>query len=400
MSAYRPLTASTLIDYLADLPAIRAQLGNSKQDWTAHEVSDGNLNTVFIVSGPMGSVCCKQSLPYVRVDPSWAMPLERTLFEARWMQATRKAAGSQIPALYHLDEGLFLIVMENLERHRVLRDALIEGTVAAGFGARVGEFIGHSAFATSWRAMPFEDVHAMRDIFSRNLALTRITVDLVFTDPYREDCPRNRWLSPELDGHIDSILQDRDLLLAVERLQERFLSTGQCLLHGDLHTGSVMIDGDDVRIIDGEFALYGPLGFDLGMFIANLALNACAQPDHTSWMRDEIALVWESFRRAYLERWDTDHLRGDVGSLTRSAPCASERTRFFHQTMHDLAGFAGLEMIRRTIGFAQIADYDAAPDRDAQAEARAKALITGRKLIHDAQRLGTLDALIEHLQWA
>ena len=398
MSAYRPLTASTLIDYLADLPSIMARLGGDKSNWTAREVSDGNLNTVFIASGPAGSVCCKQSLPYVRVDPSWAMPLERTLFEARWMQATGKAAGGQIPALYHLDEGLFLIVMENLGHHRVLRDVLIGGTAPAGFGARIGEFIGHAAFATSWRAMPFEDVHILRDIFSRNLALTRITVDLVFTDPYREDCARNHWQSPELDETVLSLQRDHALLLAVERLQERFLSTGQCLLHGDLHTGSVMIGGDDVRIIDGEFALYGPLGFDPGMFIANLALNACAQPDHASWMRDEITLVWENFRRAYLEHWDTAHLRGDVGSLTRQAPCASERSRFFQQIMHDLAGFAGLEMIRRTIGFAQIADYDAASDRDAQAEARLQALICGRRLICEAQHIGTLDALMSRLQ--
>lgn len=53
---------------------------------------------------------------------------------------------------------------------------------------------------------------------------------------------------------------------AVERLQERFLTTGQALLHGSFHTGSVMIDG--------EFETFGPADFDLDMFAANLVFNA------------------------------------------------------------------------------------------------------------------------------
>ncbi|RUT25913.1 S-methyl-5-thioribose kinase [Asaia sp. W19] len=394
MSAYRPLTASGLIDTLAALPSVSAILGGNTADWGAREVSDGNLNTVFIVSGPLGSVCCKQSLPYVRVDPSWAMPLERTLFEARWMQHVSPAVGHQIPTLYHLDEGLFLIVMENLATHHVLRGALIAGLAPAGFAARIGEFVGHASFATSWRAMPFEDVHAMRDIFSRNLALTRISVDLVLTDPYRRDCARNHWISPALDDLVTAIQEDSALHAAVERLQERFLSCGQALLHGDLHTGSVMICGDDVRVIDGEFALYGPIGFDLGMFTANLIMNAYAQPEHDAWMRDEIALLWSGFRHAYLERWEQSGARGDVGSLSRPTVSSAERTRFFQQVMHDCAGFAGLELVRRTIGFAQIADYEASQDREQEVEARRRALITGRALIQRAFQIDSPEALL------
>ncbi|NVN01922.1 MULTISPECIES: S-methyl-5-thioribose kinase [Asaia] len=397
MSAYRPLTASTLIDYLSSLAPMQTRLGGNSADWTAREVSDGNLNTVFIVSGPAGSVCCKQSLPYVRVDPAWAMPLERTLFEARWMQALSPAVGHQIPELYHLDEGLFLIVMENLSTHHVLRNALIAGVAPAGFAARIGEFVGHASYATSWRALAFEDVYALRDLFSRNLALTRITVDLVLTDPYRTDCPRNRWISPELDDLVESLQTDSALHAAVERMQERFLSSSQALLHGDLHTGSVMISGDDVRVIDGEFALYGPIGFDLGMFLANLAMNAYAQPEHDDWMRDEIALLWSSFRRAYLERWEAGTQRGDMASLTRPASCAAERTRLFQQILHDCAGFAGLELIRRTIGFAQIADYEAGSDRKSEIEARRRALLTGRTLIQKAFQIDTIEALLDHI---
>lgn len=397
MSTYRPLDATALTAHLATLPALSARLGGSPESWTAREVSDGNLNTVFIVSGPAGSLCCKQSLPYVRVDPGWAMPLERTLFEARWMQTLGAAVGHQIPALLHLDEGLFLIVMEDLSTHKVLRTALIEGDAPAGFSARIGEFVGHAGFATSWRARPFEDLFALREVFARNLSLTRITVDLVMTDPYRQGCARNRWLSPALDSDVAEIQSDSVLHAGVTRLQERFLGTTQALLHGDLHTGSVMVHNEDVRVIDGEFAIFGPLGFDLGMFIANLVMNGYALPDRESWMQDEISLLWSGFCNAYRQSWDGNTGCGDVGSLATPEETTHDQDRLFREVMRDCAGFAGLELIRRTMGFAQAADFAAAPDTAWEAEARRRALHTGRRLIVKSALIEDIEALLDAL---
>lgn len=37
------------------------------------EVGDGNINYVWAVTGPSGSMCLKQGPPYVRVASSWAL---------------------------------------------------------------------------------------------------------------------------------------------------------------------------------------------------------------------------------------------------------------------------------------------------------------------------------------
>lgn len=37
------------------------------------EVGDGNINYVWAVEGPAGSLCLKQGPPYVRVMASWAL---------------------------------------------------------------------------------------------------------------------------------------------------------------------------------------------------------------------------------------------------------------------------------------------------------------------------------------
>ena len=71
---YRTLRESDLRDYLAQLPAVSAQLGGSPAAWSISEVGDGNLNLVFIVRGTSGGIAVKQALPY----PVFADSLSKT----------------------------------------------------------------------------------------------------------------------------------------------------------------------------------------------------------------------------------------------------------------------------------------------------------------------------------
>ena len=50
---------------------------------------------------------------------------------------------------------------------------------------------------------------------------------------------------------------DELLKLSIYRLKSLFLSSTQSLLHGDLHTGSVMAKEGSTVVIDPEFAFYG-----------------------------------------------------------------------------------------------------------------------------------------------
>ena len=53
---YQPLDDRTLATYLARLEDVAARLGGSPDEWLVREVGDGNLNLVFIVTGPAGGV--------------------------------------------------------------------------------------------------------------------------------------------------------------------------------------------------------------------------------------------------------------------------------------------------------------------------------------------------------
>jgi 5-methylthioribose kinase len=94
------------------------------------EVGDGNLNLVFIVEGPDGDVCAKQALPYVRlVGEAWPLPLKRAWFEHEAAVIQSRHAPAQIPEVLHYDEKLYLIAMERLSPHVIMRQGMIRGVV-------------------------------------------------------------------------------------------------------------------------------------------------------------------------------------------------------------------------------------------------------------------------------
>lgn len=61
--------------------------------------------------------------------------------------------------------------------------------------------------------------------------------------------------------------------------------------------------------------------------------------------------VWETFSRTFSEAWEKDAL-----FTYRNAPEYLEDT--LKKAFEDATGFAGCEMIRRTIGLAHVADLE------------------------------------------
>ncbi|GAN54235.1 S-methyl-5-thioribose kinase [Tanticharoenia sakaeratensis] len=392
MTAYRTLAIPALRAYLAEHPTLAGRIGPDPASWQIAEVSDGNLNSVHLVSGSVGGVCVKQSLPHVRVDPSWKMPLDRALYEARYMRETAPFVGDMMPALLHDDPALYLLVVESLAGHAVLRTALATGDAAPGFSGTIGRFVARSCFLGSTLAAPFENMARRLEKFSGNTALTRITVDLVLTDPFGGSS-RNRIDHPELEPLVGTLQSDPRLRAAAGALQERFLCAPQGLLHGDLHTGSIMLragaDRPDVRVIDGEFAHCGPIGFDCGLYLGNLALHAIANPAASAMMQAEAALFLKTFETEFRRLWQ-DHVgQGDMHSLLTPGTLPDVMDRYLAGVRRDTAGFMGAEIIRRTIGFAHVSDYDLCPTTEARIAAMTRALRVGRALMLEAGTIKT-----------
>ena len=146
---YTPLTSETLPARLCSLPALTDRIGPARS-WTVAEVGDGNLNLVFIVSGPLGRIIVKQALPYVRlVGDSWPLPLNRAFFE--YNALTRHAARDpgRVPEVFHFDEGQALIVMRCLSPHVILRKSVVQEVMHPMLARHMGVFLARSLFRGS-----------------------------------------------------------------------------------------------------------------------------------------------------------------------------------------------------------------------------------------------------------
>jgi 5-methylthioribose kinase len=408
--SYPLLDPASVRDYAASLEPVRARLGTPSEKWQAREVGDGNLNLVFILEGSEGSVCIKQALPYLRAaGPSWPMTPERAFFEYSYYETVAPHVGRQLPELLHYDARLHCLVMECLAPHIILRRGLIDGRRYPDIGRALGEYVARASFFTSDLALPFERKMDSMALFARNTPLIRITVDLVFTDPYCPS-PRNRHTSPELDAAVADLQTDGALKAAAARFGQKFLSEPQALIHGDLHSGSVMVTPEDSRVIDPEFAFYGPIGFDLGAFFGNLLLAWYAQPGHETsdgeraayrdWLLLEAQRFWESFRKRFLALWQESG-RGDAfaprmfASTADAVPLAAARSAFVDALFADMLGFAACKMIRRIVGFAHVLDFESIADRRIRATCESGALALARRLLTQPERFGSIGEVIE-----
>ena len=278
---YKPLSPESLGQRLGDLDVMNKAVGSNVDAWTVREVGDGNLNLVFIVEGDAGSVIVKQALPYVRlVGDSWPLPLKRAFFEYHALTRQEARDPGSVPEVLHFDEEQALIIMERLQPHIILRQQTMEGRKVAGLGKALGLFTARTAFRGSDLSMTAGDKKADVALFAGNVELCDITESLVFNDPYY-DAEMNRHTTPQLDGIVAELRSDIALKVEVQHMKRAFTSRGETMCHGDLHAGSIMVTDNESRIIDPEFAYYGPFGFDIGMLIGNYLMAYHAMPRHT-----------------------------------------------------------------------------------------------------------------------
>jgi len=405
---YRILHEGDLRDYLAGTLEVTARLGGAPASWSISEVGDGNLNLVFIVKGTSGGIAVKQALPYVRlVGESWPLPLSRSHYEYLALTHQARLAPGLVPAVLHHNEQLALVVMELLEPHIIMRKGLVAGRTYPRFVDDITTFLARTLFLSSDLAVSAAEKKDGIAAFAGNHALCKITEDLIFTDPYRV-AEQNRWTQPWLDATAAVFREDFDLHVAISRLKLQFLNAPEALIHGDLHTGSIMVTDGSTVVIDPEFAFYGPMGFDIGAVIANLLMAYLASAGHErlpgerrafeAWVLETVESVWTEFVRKFLALWRSEAngdaypkmlFEGEVGAARLEA----ERQAYMDRLFDDTVGFSAAKIIRRILGLAHNIDFELIEDPKRRAVCEARSLRLARAMMVDAASFRTIGAV-------
>lgn len=367
------LNEKTVLDYVQQTDLRKTILGEGELQ--AELIAEGNVNLIFRIHNIHNgrSVILKQALPYAWRYPDFKMPVDRQRIEYETLSIESQYAADNVPKIYFYDNQAHVLVIEDLKELKVMREALIEGKIFPKVAEHIGKFMAKTLFYTCDLYLSSQKKKEMVINFA-NPVLCKVQEDLVFTQPYM-DHPNNRW-SKTLTDIVKQIHQDDKIRGEIFYFKEFYMTKAQALIHNDLHTGSIMLDETRTKVIDPEFAFYGPMAHDIGTYLANLVIAYAAQEAHRTdpqtrdsyrkWIVESLEETWTVFEQEFLRAWENDS-NGEW-------PSDSYKENYVRRLLKECAGFGAAEIFRRTIGMAHVHDFWTIKDENTRAKAESIAL--------------------------
>ncbi|MDQ0207980.1 S-methyl-5-thioribose kinase [Alkalicoccobacillus murimartini] len=366
---YFTMTESDAITYAKSNPSFFS----NDAELTCEEIGDGNLNYVFrIVDQISGqSLIFKQAGPVARISDEFKLSPDRNRIEHDILRIQGELVPQFVPEVYHYDPIMNCTVMEDLSDYTILRKAFLSHQTFPNLADHLSSFLVSTLLSTSDLVLGHKEKKEQVKAFI-NPELCEITEDLVYTEPFY-DCPRNEVFEGTLPFVREEIWGDETLALETAKLKFQFLTKAQSLIHGDFHTGSIFVTSTHTKVIDGEFAFYGPAGYDVGNIIANLLFayvngeqtieDPLERNQFTTYILTTIKDIIDLFKEKFI-----DAFYDQVTERVAEYPGFLEY--YLEELIADTAAVAGLELSRRVIGLAPVQDLTdiADPDKRASAE--------------------------------
>ncbi len=134
-------------------------------------------------------------------------------------------------------------------------------------------------------------------------------------------------MTPATTERAAKLRGDRELVAIARSAYDAYLRPAGPLVHADVQASNILLDPSGPKLLDAEICHAGDPAFDLGTLLAHLAMPAAARGEAAA-----ATPLLEAVFRAYRSEPAVD-----------AAPSYAEVMRY-----------AGLELIRRTIGAARV----------------------------------------------
>jgi 5-methylthioribose kinase len=270
---------------------------------TAAEIAgQGNMNYIVRVTTNLRTFILKQARPWVEKYPDIAAPFDRALVEGEFYSSVRHTAAAMfMPTLHWVDEQSRILCLEDV-------GTLGDYTSVYGGVPIQSEELEHLCCFLSF-------LHCSRSQLA-NREMRALNHFHIFLLPFQSDNNIDlERFTPGLQAVAANVKGNQLLGRRAAELGQIYLSeAGGFLLHGDYFPGSWLRGGTAAKVIDPEFGFGGPREFDLGVMFAHLLIAG---------VRSARAALG-----AYAHWKDLD----------QSLVC----------------GFAGVEILRRLLGVAQL----------------------------------------------
>jgi len=402
---YEILDESKIISYLLGIDTLHDYFGSDQLH--VNEIGDGNLNYVYIVhavNDPKRAVVVKQAVPYLRIaGEGYPLSRERMTYEIRSLQLHNTLISKHVPDVLYADEAMSVVIMQYLDKHIIMRNGIIDAIRYPDFATHMGKFLAHTLFKTSSLYLQGPEKRSLMKQFVSNAELCALTETFVFTAPYMEH--ETNEIDPLIETEAKALREDNDFKIAMLGLKYRFMNQSDALLHGDLHTGSIMINAEETYVIDPEFAFFGPFGFDIGALIANLVMSWVSHFERSqdrvyqSWILETIIELYTRFESGFIDLWNKREESAliEKGFIDREGISLYQQT-FMQNILQESLGFAGAKICRRQLGIAGVADIRGIEDPQARARAEKMALKIGIYLVKEYRSMNVITDLTDYLK--
>ncbi len=334
---------------------------------TCKEIGDGNLNYVFKVQDAKGSsVIVKQAGEELRISKDMHIDTDRNRIESEILILQGKLAPGYVPEIYDYDTVMCACCMQDLSDHLIMRTAMLQHKIYPKFADQISTFMAQVLMGTTDVVMNHQDKKELQKKFI-SPELCDITEALVYTEPYNDELGRNNVFAPNAEYVKEKLYNDTQLHLEVAKLKMDFMTRGQSLIHGDLHTGSIFINDETTMVFDPEFCFYGPMGYDIGNVVANIIFAWCngdvaGETEFCQWaesvITDVVNMTMDKMNKYYDEH---------VTDTMCKTPGYKEY--YMGTILADTSAVTGLELIRRTVGMANVKDITTIADEKARTRA-------------------------------
>ena len=354
---------------------------------------DGFVNFVYRVCTESGAcIIVKQAKPYLKFFGKDKMPLPPDRNEAE-ADINRIRAGiipQYIPELIHIDKANHLYIAQDCGHLDIMRFGLARGKLYPHFPQMMGEYIAKSNFYTSELFLD-QTLHKELGIRFSALDMSLIMERILFTDEELFDSfDSSAGASARHKILAGDFWNKRQARLELLRLRDIYMKKKECLVHGDLHTSNTLISGEEMKIIDMEYAHLGPFSSDMGYLLGNFVYVYAAwffrdcPKEQGEKMRAAALDYIESTLRQYIAVFNQCWQK-DVKALFSPYP---EYLEDLIQTfVCETARFMGSQICSRICAFAETIDFDSIENPSKRDDARELALLIGHTLLMQGESL-------------
>lgn len=329
------------------------------------EIGDGNINYIFrVIEDETGkSVVLKQADKFLR-SSGRPLDLDRNRIEAEILKLEGECAPEFVPKVYRYDDVMCVIVMEDISAYKNLRKELMAGKIFPKFADEISSFLVDTLLPTTDLVLDRAEKKDRVRAFV-NKELCDISECLVFTEPYVNDRDRNIVIPENMEYVKKHLYDDVKLRAEAAKLKNNFMNNAQALIHGDLHSGSIFINEDGMKVIDPEFSFYGPMGYDIGNVIGNLFFSLSnrrhlmeegeKKEEFIKWLSQTIRDIFDMFVIKFHKKYK---------EIVKDPMYTNEEFEnwYLGQVLADSVGSAGLEIIRRVVGDSKVMEVTSIED--------------------------------------